>query len=70
MIAHVHGAEFVRAEHKGNRAVAVSTLPGRAELQAMAAELGMVAQEDEESAATGGERFYLSVLLRLDGLQS
>lgn len=63
-MAHVHGAAFVRAEHAGNKAVAVSTLPSRGELEAMAARLGMVLNEDEESAATAGEQFYLSVLRR------
>ncbi|KAJ1617457.1 S-adenosyl-L-methionine-dependent methyltransferase, partial [Pavlovales sp. CCMP2436] len=65
VIAHVHGASFVRQENSGNRAVAVSTLPTRKELEAAATRLGMIVEEDALSAETGGEDFYLFSLIRL-----
>jgi len=65
VVAHVHGAKFVRAEHEGNRAVAVSTLPSRAELEYIGAQLGLRVTEDDESAASAGENFYLLVLRKI-----
>jgi hypothetical protein len=42
--------------------VAVSTLPTRAELEAVAARLGMRVEEDARAAESGGEDFYLYTL--------
>lgn len=70
VVSHVNGAEFVRDEQRGNRAVVLSVMPNTTELQLISQRLGASCTTIEGFQgrdASGGhinnmEKFYLAVL--------